>query len=44
MTDADIDGTLHRMAAVTAPTGGVWPLRGNLEDALRAVLDQDGEF
>lgn len=44
VTDADINGTLHRMAAVTAPTGGVWPLRGNLEDALRAALDQDGEF
>jgi len=44
VTNADIDETLHRMAAVTSPTGGVWPLRGNLEDALRAELDQDGEF
>ena len=45
VTDADIDGMLHRMAAVTVPTGGVWPLRGDLDNALRAVLrHDDGEF
>lgn len=44
VTDADINAMLHRMAAVTVPTDGVWPLRGNLEDALGAVLDHDGEF
>lgn len=44
VTDADIDAMLHRMAATSTPTGGVWPLRGNLEDALGAVLDHDEEF
>lgn len=45
VTDADIDGMLHRMAAVTVPTDGVLPLRGNLASALRAVLrHDDGEF
>lgn len=43
VTDAEVDSVLYRMAALTVPTGGVWPLRGPLDAALTAVLDINGE-